>query len=144
MAKYENKTKVESTDISAFLATVSPAERQEEARRLVPIFTEVSGFAPRLWGPSIIGFGRYDYVYASGHSGSAAAVGFAPRKAELVLYIGAGNPGRDALLAGLGKHRLGKGCLYLRHLDDANEDALRALIAAGLADLRASWPVRAD
>ena len=144
MADYEAKTKPEVEVIGSFLDRIEPPQRQAEARRLVAIFGAVTGFAPRLWTGGMVGFGRYDYTYATGHSGSSMATGFAPRKAELSLYVLSGSGDDASLLARLGKHRAGKSCLYLRDLDAINEDALRELIAAGLADLRRHWPVFAD
>jgi len=141
MAGYEARTKASGADVGTFLVRVEPVARQAEARRLVAIFREVSGFEPRLWGPNIIGFGRYRYTYESGHSGEAPATGFSPRKAEHSIYIATGYAGQTALLAALGKHRVGKACVYLRHLDDADEAVLRRLIRAGLDELALRWPV---
>lgn len=137
----ENKTKPEDTDIAAFLAAVTPPARADEARRLVQIFSEVSGFAPRIWAGRMVGFGRFEYRYASGHAGQALATGFAPSKAELSIYIMPGYTDFGHILADLGKHRMGKSCLYLRRLSDANETALRSLIRAGLDDLAKQWPI---
>ena len=89
----------------------------------------------------MVGFGRYDYTYDSGHSGTSMATGFAPRKAELVVYILPGYGDYSAILADLGKHRLGKSCLYIKRLDAVNEDTLRRLIRTGLADLGQRWTV---
>jgi Domain of unknown function (DU1801) len=125
-------------DIASFLDRVTPDDRQGEARRLVAIFSTVTGFPARLWPGGIVGFGRYAYVYDSGHRGESLATGFSPRKAEISLY----GLGQDPeLLAGLGKHRQGKACVYLRRLETASEEALRALIRAGLADLARRWPI---
>ncbi len=140
----ENKTKPEDTDITTFLDAVTPPARADEARRLVQIFSEVSGFAPRIWAGTMVGFGRYEYRYASGHSGQALATGFAPRKADLSIYIMPGYTDFSPILADLGKHRMGKSCLYLRRLSDANEVALRTLIRAGLDDLAKHWPILPD
>lgn len=139
----EAKTRVEAQSVEDFLTTVTPPERQAEARRLVAIFSEVTGFAPRLWSGGMVGFGRYDYTYASGHSGRALATGFAPRKAEISIYIMPGYTDFSAILSRLGKHRKGRACLYLRRLSDADEAVLRELIAAGLADLASRWEVQA-
>jgi len=128
--------------IADFLTAVSPPERQADARRLTAIFAEVTAWPPVLWPGSIIGFGRYAYTYASGHSGESLATGFAPRKAECVIYIAPGFAGFGALLSGLGPHRAGKGCLYLKHLDRVDERVLRRLIRAGLDDLATRWDVR--
>lgn len=141
MAKYDAKTKVQTGGVEEFLATVSPPERQADARRLVGIFAEVSGFPARLWGSGMIGFGKYAYTYDSGHSGESLATGFSPRNTGLVLYILPGYGDFSAILADLGKHRLGKSCLYLKRLDGVNEAALRRLIHAGLDDLAKRWPV---
>lgn len=138
---YQAKTKPEDVDIEAFLAAITPDTRQAEARRLVAIFTEVSGFAPRLWAGRMVGFGRYEYRYDSGHGGAALATGFAIGAKEISNYIMPGYGDFSGLLAGIGKHRLGKSCLYLRHLSDANETALRSLIRAGLDDLAKLWPI---
>lgn len=138
MAAYQAKTKVEPIGIDAFLAQVEPPERQADARRLAAIFAEVTGFAPAIWA-TMVGFGRYEYTYESGHSGAALAVGFAPRKAELVLYGLGEAPG--AGFDQLGKHRRGKSCTYVKRLDGLDEAVLRKMIRAGLDDLAARWPV---
>lgn len=140
MAK-EAKTKPQETDIGAFLDAVEPAQRQAEARRLHALFAEVTGFPPRIWGGSMVGYGRYAYRYDSGHSGESLATGFAPRKAELVVYILPGYADFGALLADLGPHRLGKSCLYLRRLEGIDTGVLGRLIRAGLEDLGTRWTV---
>lgn len=136
-----NKTTPMTETAEAFLDRVEPAGRQAEARRLDAIFRGVTGFSPVVWGGSMLGYGRYAYRYASGHSGEAMATGFAPRKAEVVVYILPGYADFGAILADLGPHKLGKSCLYLRHPDRVNEAALRRLIRAGLDDLATRWTV---
>lgn len=138
---YQAKTKVNPVEIDAFLAAVTPAQRQAEARALVTLFQAVTGFAPRVHTGGMIGFGRYAYTYASGHSGVSFATGFAPRKAELSIYILPGYQDFGPILARLGPHRLGKGCLYLRQLDQVDQAVLADLIAAGLADPGRRCPV---
>ena len=115
------------------------AALRAEAERLQAIFAETTGWEPRLWGPSMVGFGRYVYRYDSGHGGESLVVGFSPRMAELSLYglIGVD----DALLAQLGPHRAGKGCLYIRRLAEVDEAVLVGLIRAGVTALAARWPV---
>ena len=140
---YQPKTSVQAQEIGAFLDGIEPPARQAEARRLVTIFGEVTGFEPKVWSGGMVGFGRYAYRYDSGHSGVSLATGFAARKADLSIYILPGYGSFGAILERLGKHRMGKACLYLRHLDDSDEAVLRELIAAGLADLRKRWPVTA-
>ncbi len=137
MAK-ELKTKSAALDPVAWLAGVEP-ERQDDAARLLEIFAEETGWEPRLWGPSMVGFGRYVYSYDSGHGGESLAVGFSPRKAELSLY--GMIAGTEALLPKLGPHRAGKGCLYVKKLAAVDEGVLREVIRAGIADTKARWPV---
>ena len=136
----ENTTRPTDMPVAAFLAAVEPARRRDEARRLDAIFRAASGFQPRVWA-TMLGYGRYHYRYASGHSGTYFATGFAPRKANLVLYILPGYADLGAQLARLGPHRLGKSCLYLTRLDAVDESVLAGIIRAGLADLATRWPV---
>ena len=143
MAGYQAKTKVEDQPLVAFLDSVTPPSRQAEARVLAALFAEVTGFAPRVYTGGMVGFGRYDYTYASGHSGTSFATGFAPRKADLSIYLAPGLVQVTPLLSRLGKHRIGKGCLYLKHLSDADLAVLREVIVAGLEELRMRWPVSA-
>jgi Domain of unknown function (DU1801) len=123
-----------------WLASLDP-QRQTDAAGLLRIFAEVTGFPPRLWGPSMVGFGRYEYRYDSGHGGESLATGFSPRKAELSIYILPGYADFGPILDRIGPHRKGKSCLYLKSLARADETALRDLIRAGLADLVRHWPV---
>ena len=139
--RHEAKTKADPVDIAAFLNAVDPQARQDAARALVALFGDATGFEPRVWGGGIVGFGRYAYRFGSGRSGETLATGFSPRKADLSIYLPAGFAERQALLAELGKHRVGKACLYLRHLSDADPVVLRQLIIAGVADLATRWTV---
>lgn len=143
MAGYQAKTKVEDQPLAAFLEAVTPPNRQAEARVLAALFAEVTRFAPRVYTGGMVGFGRYDYTYESGHSGTSFATGFAPRKADLSIYLAPGLVQVTPLLSRLGKHRIGKGCLYLKHLSDADLAVLREVIVAGLEELRMRWPVSA-
>lgn len=127
--------------LDEFLSTLTPA-RADEARQLIALCHRISGHLPRLSG-TIIGFGQYSYRYDSGHSGVAAVIAFAPRKADLVLYPNCRLDEAEGVLAQLGRHRRGKGCVYLRHLDDADPAAVEALFRRGLAEVAARWPVTA-
>ena len=138
---YQPKTQMQVQGIAEFLDGVVPPQQHAEARRLVTIFGEVTGYAPRVYSGGMVGFGHYGYTYDSGHSAVSLGTGFAARKADLSIYILPGYANFGAILARLGKHRMGKASLYLRHLDDADEGVLRELIAAGLADLKTRWPV---
>ncbi|MGA1179991.1 MAG: DUF1801 domain-containing protein [Marivivens sp.] len=137
----DNKTTVTDVAVDEYLSQVEPERRRVDAQRLDQIFREVSGFAPRMWGPSIVGYGRYHYRYESGREGDFLATGFAPRKANLVIYIMPGYTDFSAILARLGKHKIGKSCLYINKLDDIDLDVLKELIAAGIEDLGRHWPV---
>ena len=137
----DNKITVTDVAVDEYLSQVEPERRRKDAQRLDQIFREVSGFAPRMWGPSIVGYGRYHYTYASGREGDAPATGFAPRKANLVVYIMPGYTDFSAILARLGKHKIGKSCLYINKLDDIDLVVLKELIAAGIEDLGRHWPV---
>jgi hypothetical protein len=137
----DNKTTVTDVAVDEYLSQVEPERRRVDAQRLDQIFREVSGFAPRMWGPSIVGYERYHYRYESGREGDFLATGFAPRKANLVIYIMPGYTDFSAILARLGKHKIGKSCLYINKLDDIDLDVLKELIAAGIEDLGRHWPV---
>ena len=141
MAKYEAKTKATEQSVDAFIHAVADPGRREEARLIDAMMRRVTGEEPRMWGPSIIGYGQYHYRYESGHEGDAPRLGFSPRKAELVLYVlGADAKDQaeeDSLLERLGKHRTGKSCLYIRRLDQVDLDVLEQLA-------RLSWRTMAQ
>jgi hypothetical protein len=134
------KTTSQPFDLPAYLARI-PLARVDEAQVLLALFAQATGHAPRLWGGRMVGFGRYDYTYDSGHSGQALATGFALGRAEISLYVMPGFADYAPLLAGLGPHRLGKSCLYLRHLRESDRPILHHLIRAGLKDLAQRWPI---
>lgn len=133
MAKAENKTKAHDGDVLAFLNHVEPIRRREDGLEVLEMMQEITGEKPKLWGPNIIGFGEYRYKYESGREGDWFLVGFAPRKANLVLYIMGGFLGQDELMAKLGKHKTGKSCLYLNKLEDVDQKVLRQLIKKSAA-----------
>ncbi len=128
--------------LEAYFAELAP-DRASEARALDVLFRDVTGFAPRLWRGNILGYGRYDYRYESGRSGTCLATGFAVRKAELSIYIMPGYADFLAILERLGPHRKGKSCLYIRRLERIELPVLAELIEAGLKDLEQHWPVSA-
>jgi Domain of unknown function (DU1801) len=144
MAKTENKTQPTAVTLDVFLASVPDARRQEEARALDAMMQRVTGEPPLLWGPAMIGYGRYDYRYASGREGSWFRTGFSPRKAQLVVYLMGEYCERqgdaDALFAALGKHEMGKSCLYIKKLADIDLGVLEALIALNHDVMNARYP----
>ena len=135
----EPKTQPRETDPADFLATVEPARKREEARQLDALFRRVTGEEPCMWGPSIIGFGRYAYTYDSGHSGEACMVGFSPRKANMVIYVLAVYAGLEEKLARLGKHKTGQSCLYLGSLDRIDLNVLGEIVTCGVAHMRRKY-----
>lgn len=137
----EAKTKSAPLDRAAFLARIESDQRRADAQALLQLFQQVTGWQPQLWGPSIIGFGRYAYRYESGHGGEWFATGFSPRKTELTIYIMPGYADFDPILARLGSHRLGKSCLYIRRLDKVDQGVLEELVRAGLQDLAKRWTI---
>lgn len=132
-----NKTIETDAAVEDFLAKVEPEERQADGRAVTALMARLSGEPPAMWGPSIIGFGRYHYRYDSGREGESCRIGFSPRKAELVFYL-AGL--EDADFAPLGKHRRGKGCLYIKRLSGVDMAVLEALIVKSIAHMDESYP----
>lgn len=122
--------------VSDFLDAIPDERRRAEARLLAALMTEVTGEQPALWPSSIVGFGTYHYKYDSGREGDTIAVGFAPRKAQTVLYVTGYLDGYADLLAKLGPHTGGKGCLYLRHVDRVDAAVLREIVARSYANAR--------
>lgn len=137
-----NKTMPTGASVAEFLAAVEPPQKAADAQALDRLFRRVTGYEPQMWGLSIIGYGRYHYRYKSGREGAFPATGFSPRKARFSLYIMPGYQDYGAILARLGKHRLGKSCLYVNKLADVDTEVLAELIARGLDDLNALWPVQ--
>ena len=134
-----NKTVETGADVDAFIERVADPKQREDARTLVALLTRLSGHTPKMWGPTMIGFGTYHYRYDSGREGDAMRIGFSPRKAETVVYV-LGYPGQEAQLAQLGKHRVGKSCLYIKRLSDVDMGVLEQICAASLADMDERYP----
>ncbi|WP_300545761.1 DUF1801 domain-containing protein [Maricaulis sp.] len=135
-----NKTQPTQIDPRDFIESVEHPVRRQDALTLLDMMTRITGEEPEMWGPSIIGFGRYHYKYESGREGDFMRTGFSPRKANLVVYIMPGYTDFSPILARLGKHKLGKSCLYLNKLADVDLDVLEELIRAGLADMAKKYP----
>jgi len=135
----ENKTRPTSVSVAAFLKKKATGQQLADSQDLVKLFREVTGQPPKMWGPSIIGFGTYHYVYESGREGDAPLIGFSPRKPEMVIYLA---PYLDdkGLKSKLGKHRTGAGCLYIKRLDDIDRRVLEKLATMSVAALRKRYP----
>lgn len=142
MSRASNKTQATAASVKAFLDAVEPARKREEARQLDELFRKVTGWQPRMWGPSMVGYGEYHYTYASGREGDFLATGFSPRKAKHSIYIMPGYGDYGPILERLGKHSIGKSCLYVNTLADIDLDVLAELIEFGLRDLAEKFPVK--
>lgn len=135
-----NKTTVTDADPHAHVAGLADERRRRDAEALIAMMGRLTGEPPRMWGSSIVGFGSYHYRYDSGREGEAPLAGFAPRKAETVVYLVGEVPEQAALLARLGRHRMGKACLYIRSLEDVDPAVLEELVARSIAAIRARYP----
>ncbi|MDX1562922.1 MAG: DUF1801 domain-containing protein [Gammaproteobacteria bacterium] len=131
----ENKTRPTQVSAKAFLKAVDNERRRADGEELLQLMQDVSGERPVMWGPTIIGFGQYRYRYDTGREGDSPIVGFSPRKSSLVLYLGSALED-DKLMAKLGKHKRGRGCLYINKLDDVDRKVLRKLVEKSVADTR--------
>src|SRR3984885_7953002 len=119
--------------VSAFIATLDDDAKRADAKALVKLMRSESGEKPRMWGPSIIGFGSYHYSYDSGREGDMPVIAFSPRKAAIVLYGVSRPDGSAALLKKLGKHSMGKGCVYIKKLADVDQAVLKKIVANAVA-----------
>ena len=128
------KTRQNNDDPQALIEAIESERRRADAARLLSLMTEATGDSPKMWGTSMIGFGSFHYRYASGHEGDTMRVGFAPRKTALTLYGLQGHPRSEALLDSLGTYTLGKGCVYIKRLDDVDVDVLRELVVHAYAE----------
>jgi hypothetical protein len=134
----DNKTKATQKSVLAFIDGVEPDTKRADALKLVDLMQEATGEPPRLWGPSIVGFGSHHYVYESGREGDIPLVAFSPRKPAIVLYGLTGFDGADSLLKKLGKHNRGKGCVYVKKLDDLDLKTLQRLLTKSIAATQAT------
>lgn len=136
-----NKTQPTDVDPHDFVAAVPHPRRRADAEVLLDLFGRVTGWSPRMWGPSLVGYGRYHYVYDSGREGDFFVTGFSPRKANLVLYVLPGFDALDDARHRLGKHRVGRSCLYVNKLDDVDLDVLEAIVREGVRLMDERWGV---
>ncbi len=134
----DNKTKPTELSVAAFIDAIIDPTKRADAKALVKLMQAAAGEKPKMWGPSIIGFGSCHYRYASGREGDMPLIGFSPRKTATVLYNMIGSSDSKALLTKLGKHTTGKGCLYIKKLADVDQQVLEAMIVKSLTALRAS------
>ena len=132
----ENKTKPTGASVDDFLASRASEQQHADCRQLMVLLERVTGHPPHMWGPSIVGYGSYRYTYDSGHTGEAPVAGFAIRGRDLVAYIDAESETQRSLLARLGKHRIGKSCLYFKRLSDLDQSVLEQLVTNSIAEVK--------
>jgi hypothetical protein len=135
----ELKTRPTRASVTAFLDAIGDERRRSECKALVKIMRRVTGARPIMWGPSIVGFGRYRYRYESGREGDWFLTGFSPRKQALTVYVMTGFKRHGTLMRKLGRHKTGASCLYLRSLEDVDPDVLEELIAESVRHLQRTY-----
>ena len=132
----ENKTKPTDASVEDYIASRANAQQRADCRELMVLFGKITRRSPRMWGPSIVGYGSYRYTYESGRTGEAPLAGFAIRGRELVVYLVAEGEEQRSLLSKLGKHKMGKSCLYFKQLADLDRAALEKLVVGSIAELK--------
>ena len=132
----ENKTKPTDASVEDYIASRANAQQSTDCRELMVLFKKVTRHSPRMWGPSIVGYGAYRYTYESGRTGEAPLAGFAIRGRELVVHLMAEGEEQRSLLSKLGKHRMIKACLYFKQLSDLDKSTLEKLVVDSIADAK--------
>ncbi len=130
----ENKTKATEASVESYLSAIEDEARRKDCEALAKLMTKATKAQPKMWGSSIVGFGSYHYKYESGREGDTCLTGFASRKGDISVYLVASFPGQEELLSKLGKHKMGKGCLYVRKLSDIDLRVLEKLIVGSVAE----------
>lgn len=138
MAK--NKTTETQNSVIDFINTVEDLTKRNDSFELVKLMQEQTGYEPKMWGPGIIGFGSYHYKYASGHEGDAPLVGFSPRKDAISLYLYPSFEHKEELLSKFGKHKAGKGCIYIKKIADIDIEILKKMISYSVENLNKLYP----
>jgi Domain of unknown function (DU1801) len=136
-----NKTVTTDAEVVAFVAAVADPGQRADAETLIDMMSSATGHPPKMWGASIIGFDSYHYKYGSGREGDSLRIGFSPRKGQTVLYLMDGYQDHGAQLARLGKHKIGKSCLYIKRLSDIDRAVLNEMIEGSLTAMRERYPV---
>jgi hypothetical protein len=140
MSKAKNKTQKTVKSPLAFVKALEPDQKREDSLKILNMLKDVTGLEPKMWGPSIIGFGDYHYKYESGREGDFFRAGFSPRAQNLTIYVMPGYQDFDNELSRLGKHKLGKSCLYIKRLSDVDEDVLREIVEKGFHMMEEKYP----
>lgn len=132
----ENKTKPTDASVEGYIASRASEQQRVDCEELMALLEKVTGQKPRMWGPTMVGYGSYKYTYDSGRTGEAFLAGFAVRGRELVVYLMADGEKQRALLSKVGKHKMGKSCLYFKRLADLDKSVLEELVVGSVADVR--------
>jgi hypothetical protein len=130
----ENKTKMTEASVESYLSAIEDETRRKDCEALAKLMARATKEKPKMWGTSIVGFGSYHYKYESGREGDSCMAGFSSRKGDISLYLLASFPGREELLSKLGKHKAGKGCLYIGRMSDVDPKVLEQLVARSVAE----------
>jgi hypothetical protein len=140
VARYELKTKATTVSPAAFIAAVENETARKDSKTLVKMMSKITGEKPKMWGPTIIGFGLYHYKYDSGHEGDMCITGFSPRKGALSIYLSPDYPGLAGHRKKLGKHKMGKSCLYVKKLADVDMTVLETMVTDSVRHARRMYP----
>lgn len=135
-----NKTTETAVNVEDFINNVADPTKREDSLKLIEIIKNKTGFAPKMWGPSIVGFGSYHYKYASGHEGDSPLVAFSPRASSIVLYLSASFEKREKLLENFGKYKTEKSCIYIKKLADINLEILQEMMENHIKYIRKVYP----
>ena len=136
----ETKTKPTEIPVGDFIGKVDSEQVRDDCRTLIKMMKKITGSAPKMWGPSIVGFGKYHYKYATGHEGDAPLAGFSPRKGNLTIYMATEFPNRESLLKKLGKAKTSKACIYVKKLEDIDMDVLEKIVKASMDVTKKAYP----
>jgi hypothetical protein len=134
------KTLPTDNNVQTFLDSIQDEKKRQDCYAALDLIQEATGYPAVMWGPGIVGFGSYHYKYESGHEGDAPLTGFSPRKDAITFYLMLGADDRQALLEKLGKHKAGKGCVYVKKMEDIDTGVLKKLVVATVSSLKAKYP----
>ena len=137
------KTTETSNSVNDFINSVGNEIKRKDSFKIIEIMQKQTGFEPKMWGPSIIGFGNYHYKYESGHEGDMPLAAFSPRSTAIVFYFSEEFENRDELLQKLGKHKKGKVCVYIKRIDDIDVNVLETIISNSVKDVKSRYPEKA-
>jgi hypothetical protein len=142
MSQYKNKTTQTNASVAKFIASIKDPQQKADAKVLLKLLQQASRQKPVMWGPSIVGFGKYHYKYASGHEGDSALTGFSPRKQAMTIYVVPGFQNYAVLMNKLGKYKTSVSCLYVKKLSDIHLPTLKELIATSVRDVRTKYSAK--